>query len=114
MSLTEIESNSTDTLSRSFWTGKHTATTIILGILALIVAYLQYFLYPALMTGPEFGLKNVTINFSFLTFQYSVTRCEYSSCVRQVGVPAFDIFQAIILITVVMNMVHLYYVSKKN
>ena len=118
MPLTETESKSVESETSSgfsFWTGKHTASTVILIIFALVAAYLQYSLYPKLMTstgGSGFGLKNVTVKLSFLTFQYSATRCTYSSCVRQVGVPAFDFFQAIIIIILVMNLFHLYYVKK--
>lgn len=113
----ESKSTASRPASAHFWTGKHTASTVILSIFALIAAYLQYSVYPTIMSatnGYGFGLKNVSLKLSFLTFQYSTTKCTYVSCVRQVGVPAFDFFQAIVLVIVMMNALHLYNLRQTN
>lgn len=101
----------------SFWTGKHVATNVILVILAFVAAYLQFDVYPRIMSatgGYGFGEKDVALKLSFLTFQYTATRCTYTSCVTQIGVPAFDFFQAIILVVVITNLVHFYYTKKQQ
>ena len=104
-----------------FWTGKQIATNVVLIALASIAGYLQYYLYPLVMSaipdsinGSGFGETNITLKFSFLTFQYAATRCTSFSCTRLVGIPGFDFFQAIIIALVVINLLHLLNIRRSN
>ena len=101
----------------AFWTTKQIVLDSFLIVFAIIAAYLQYYFYPLVMSRPAvfgngFGETNITLKLSFLTFQYVATRCTNSSCVRLAGIPAFDFFQAILLMFIVVNLVHLYNVRK--
>jgi hypothetical protein len=103
----------------TFWTTKHVATNLVLLALASIAAYLQYYLYPLIMSrapdsvsGLGFGETDITLKFSLLTFQYTSTRCDSFSCTRLVGIPAFDFFQAIIIALVIINLFHFLNVRK--
>ena len=97
----------------TFWTTKQIVFDFFLMVFATIAAYLQYYFYPLIISGPSgFSETNITLKFSFLTFQYISTRCTNFSCARLVGIPAFDFFQAIVLILVAFNLLHLYNVRK--
>jgi hypothetical protein len=94
-----------------YWDGKFILTNVILVLLAVVAGYLQYVVYPALMTSPTppagygFGETNVVLTLSFLTFQFSATNpnCLTPGCVLK-GVPAFDFCQALIYLAVVFGL----------
>jgi hypothetical protein len=103
-----------------FWTVKQIVTNLVILALASIAAYLQYYLYPLIMARPldpvsglGFGETNISLRFSFLTFQYTATRCMGSSCSKLVGIPAFDFFQVMIIALVFVNLLHYVNTRKK-
>ena len=106
--------------NRRFWTVRQIATNSVFMVLAIVAAYLQYYLYPLVMsrplyslTGLGFGESDISLKFSFLTFQYTATRCMGSNCTRLVGINAFDFFQLIIIILVIINVLHFLNTRKK-
>jgi len=103
-----------------FWTARQIATNLIILALAGVAGYLQYYLYPLIMSRPPypftalgFGETNISIKFSILTFQYTATRCMGTSCAKLAGIPAFDFFQVIIIILVFANVLHYINTRKK-
>src|SRR5579872_5536225 len=95
-----------------YWSRKFILTNVVLLVLAAVTGYLQYVAYPALMTSPlppngnGFGETNVVLILSFLTFQLSAVNSNCASSVCPVkGVPAFDFFQALIYLTILINLV---------
>jgi hypothetical protein len=96
-----------------YWTPKQILTDAVILALGGAAAYLQYYLYPLVMARPlnstaglGFGETNISLKFSFLTFQYTATRCIGGNCTRLVGIPSFDFFQALIISLVILNIVH--------
>jgi hypothetical protein len=88
--------------------------------LAGIAAYLEYYLYPLVMARPiyslsglGFGETDISLKLSFLTFQYTATRCMGATCTRLVGIQAFDFFQLAVIIVVLINVFHLISTRKK-
>jgi hypothetical protein len=93
-----------------YWNAKFILINIIILILAIVAAYLQFVAYPALLTAPQssggYGETNVVLNLSFLTFRIDATAdCGGSTCQLK-GVPAFDFFQAMIYLLIIVNVVH--------
>jgi hypothetical protein len=94
-----------------YWSAKFVLVNIIILLLALVAAYLQYVAYPSLLSSSPssggYGETNIVLNLSFLTFQINaVGSCGGSSCELR-GVPAFDFFQAMIYLLIIVNVVHL-------
>ena len=121
-SLAEIQTNNPTidqpvAISR-FWTGKQVATNVVILALASLAAYLQYYLYPLVMARPlgsfGFGETNISLKFSFLTFQYIATRCVGGTCKPLTGVPAFDFFQAMIALLIFVNVLQYFNTRKKQ
>lgn len=88
--------------------------------LAGVAAYLQYYVYPLVMSRPQgsasgegFGETNISLHFSFLTYHYVATRCIEGACTRLVGVSDFDFFQALIVLAVILNLLHYLNLRKK-
>lgn len=115
--MTEIGTNDSTPAPRTsiprLWSVRYAITNAILLFFAGIAAYLEYSLYPLVMTRPlgspaglGFGETNVSLKFSFLTFQYIATRCMGTTCTPLVGIPAFDFFQVLIIALVVYNVMH--------
>ncbi len=103
-----------------FWTLKHIVTNVIILAFACVAAYLQFYLYPLIMSRPigspsglGFGETNISLHFSVLTYHYVATRCMGSSCTRLVGVADFDFVQALILVLVLVNILHFLGMRKK-
>jgi hypothetical protein len=85
--------------SPSFWDGKFFATCIVIGLLILTSAYLEYSFYPSVMQSPPYGETKITPHLSLLTFWYSAYRCVTPSfCTTVQGVPAFDFAQLLIIV----------------
>jgi len=122
--LTETPSNDSTIVlplaGSRFWTARQIATNLIILALASVAGYLQYYLYPLIMSRPlnslaglGFGETNNSLKFSILTFQYTATRCMGTSCARLVGIPAFDFFQVMIIILIFANVLHFINTRKK-
>ncbi len=94
-------------------------------IAAVVAGYLEYVVYPAVMTAPlagsggtgpfGYGESNAVLHLSFLSFRVDAnSRCFQNTCYgRLIGVPAFDFCQALIYALVVINIVHFYNLRKK-
>ncbi len=68
-------------------------TTLILAILGFLAIYLQYVLYPSIMSN-TYGETQIQLHLSFLTYWFSARNCVVStSCLSIAGVPAFDFAQ---------------------
>ena len=76
----------------------------VLGLLAIISGYLEYVVYPSIISS-NFGETNVRLNLSFLSFRFYATRCEGGFCPRLAGVPAFDFFQLFVYLIILYNAV---------
>ena len=87
-----MQSISAQESQRKFFGIRLVMVDTILGALALIAGYLQYVVYPSIISN-NFGETSVNLNLSFLTFRYYATRCDGGYCPRLAGVPAFDFFQ---------------------
>ena len=101
-----------------FWTGKQVVTNAVILALASLAAYLQYYLYPLVMARPlssfGFGETNISLKFSILTFQYIATRCVGGTCKPLTGIPAFDFFQALIVLLIFVNVLQFFNTRKKQ
>src|ERR1700730_14813583 len=94
-----------------YWSAKFALVNAIILILALVAAYLQYVAYPSLLSSSPsaggYGETSIVLSLSLLTFQINaVGNCGSSSCELR-GVPAFDFFQAMIYLLIIVNIVHL-------
>ena len=88
--------------SPRYWDGKFVATNAILLLLSAIAAYLQYSVYPAIITQ-EYGETNVALHISLLTYSWSATKCIGGICARLAGLWALDFFQIFILAVFLLN-----------
>lgn len=89
--------------SSPFWDGKFFATCLVIGLLALVSAYLEYIFYPSIMKGPQFGDTQIVPHLSILTFWFSAYRCVAPSfCSTIQGVPSFDFAQLFIIVLVLV------------
>lgn len=59
---------------RKLWDSRFLLTALILALLALVSAYLEYVVYPSILVSSQFGETNVSLHLSFLSFQYLATR----------------------------------------
>jgi hypothetical protein len=91
------------TANPRYWTWKAIATDASLIVLAIVSAYLQYVAYPALMASTPYNETSISLNVSFLTYQYYAVRCGPQFCQNLSGVPALDFFQLFVLILVAVN-----------
>ena len=107
--------------THKFWDLRFVITTVLLILIALIAAYLQYALYPSIIENPPFLESNISIHFSVLTYSYNAFRCVGvqvpvdqcpSSVQHIIGVPAFDFFQLFVIILILANAYHLWRWSK--
>lgn len=73
------------------------ATNIVLIIVAVIAAYLQYVAYRQDMVSEL--ETNIVLKLSFLTYQYDAVR----GSTHIIGLPAFDFFQAIVYLAIIFN-----------
>lgn len=92
---------------KRYWDAKFLASNAFLILFAAVAAYLEYSVYPQIMSGPGgFGETNVNIHLSFLTFRIDATRCGLTGCPTLVGVPSLDFFQLFLIAIVLINVVH--------
>jgi hypothetical protein len=95
---------------RGYWNGKFVLINVTILLLALVAGYLQYAVYPGVLSAPVpaggYGESNPVLILSFLTFQINATgNCLGGTCVLR-GVPAFDFCQAMIFLLIIVNIVH--------
>ncbi len=95
---------------RGYWNPKFVMINVAVVLLALVAGYLQYVAYPAVISAPVtsggYGENNPVLVLSFLTFQINaVGNCLGGSCLLR-GVQAFDFFQAMIYLLIIVNIVH--------
>ena len=88
-----------------YWDGRFVALNLIVLLLAAVAAYLEYSVYPSIMTG-TYGEINPSLHLSVLTFTWDAVKCS-QSCVTIPGLPALDFFQIFILIVILFNLSHL-------
>ncbi len=74
--------------------------------LALVAAYLEYSVYPAIM-NQSFGETGILLRLSPLTFRLDGTRC-YQTCQTLVGIPSLDFFQIFLIALVAVNLAHFF------
>ena len=78
---------------------------VILLLLAAIAAYLEYSVYPAIMTQ-SFGETGLSLQLSVLTFRWNAVSCISGNCKQIPGVQALDFFQIFVLALVLVNLSH--------
>jgi hypothetical protein len=82
-------------------------TTLTLAVLGFLAIYLQYVVYPSIMSN-VYGETQIQLHLSFLTYWYSAKNCVVSSsCLSIAGVPAFDFAQLFFIILAVTTIFHL-------
>ena len=91
--------------ARRYWDSRFLATNGILLLMAAVAAYLEYSVYPVIITQ-TYGETNPSLVLSFLTFRWNATNCRNVPCVRLQGLPALDFFQIFILALVFVNLLH--------
>ena len=96
-----------------YWDGKFVATNIILLLIAAIAAYLEYSVYPAIMTQ-SFGETGLSLQLSALIFRWNAISCIYGSCKQILGVQALDFFQIFVLAIIFVNLSHYFGQRKKR
>ncbi len=94
-----MQSISVQESQRQFFGLRLVMVDIILGALALIAGYLQYVVYPSIISN-DFGETGLSLKLSFLTFRYYASRCDGGYCPRLAGVPAFDFFQLFVYLLI--------------
>jgi NADH:ubiquinone oxidoreductase subunit 2 (subunit N) len=100
------------TVREAYWNKKFIATTIVIILLAVLTAYLQYAVYPSIMQN-QFGETQVSVHLSILTYTIDAFRCITSeSCVNVRGLPAFDFAQLFVIVLVAMQIYH--YIARRN
>jgi hypothetical protein len=93
-------------MKENYWDRRFSLSTIVLALLALLAAYLQYSVYPSIMAN-QFGETNVTIHLSFFTYTLDAQRClGFSSCAQITGLPSFDFAQLFIALLILMQIFH--------
>jgi hypothetical protein len=81
-------------------------TAFILAVLGVVAAYLQYIVYPSIMSN-KFGETQIQLHLSFLTYWYSAKNCVVSaSCFNIPGLPAFDFAQLFFILLAAMIVLH--------
>lgn len=85
--------------SMRFARARFVVVNLILGLLALVAGYFEFYSYPSLLIS--YGETNLSLHVSFLTYSFSATRCYGVNCTHLTGVPAFDFFQFFIYAIIV-------------
>ncbi len=90
-----------------YWDAKFLAINSILILIIAVAAYLQYGLYPSLMSSSGYGESNLTLVLSFLTYRFDFNRCA-ATCPgpRLSGVPALDFVQIFVIVLVLVHISH--------
>jgi len=88
-----------------YWNGSFIVMNVIFLLLAAIAAYLEYSVYPAIMTQ-SYGETGLSLHLSVLTFNWNAVSCLSASCKQVPGVQALDFFQIFLLVFVLMNLSH--------
>jgi hypothetical protein len=92
-------------------------------VLALIAAYLEYEVYPSIMSGAPFLESDISLHLSLFSYAYdsvrctpdvSVANCPAGSVQTIIGIPAFDFFQLFIAVIIIVNIYHALRLSKKR
>lgn len=93
---------------RISWTSRIFLTNIVLIIAAILSAYLEYVAYRKdLVSELE---THIGLRLSFLTYQYDAIR----GSTQIIGLPAFDFFQAIVYLAIIINIWHFLRVGKRR
>jgi hypothetical protein len=87
-----------------YWSIGFSVLNAILVVLAGAAAYLEYSVYPTIMTQ-SFGETGPSLHLSILTFQWDATRCQ-QVCSSIPGVLALDFFQVFVIALVLVNLSH--------
>jgi len=98
--------NAPTSSTRRYWDGRFILVNLILMALALVAAYLEYSVYPAIM-NQSFGETGILLRLSPLTFRLDGTRC-YQTCQTLVGIPSLDFFQIFLIALVAVNLAHFF------
>lgn len=90
-----------------YWDVKFIVLNLIIVLLLAIVAYFEFYYYPSIMAGSNYGESNLTLVLGLLTYRYDFNRCSMS-CPgpRLTGVPALDFFQLLLIVLVVSHVTH--------
>lgn len=81
-------------------------TSLVLAVLALLSVYLEYVVYPSIMSS-QYGETEIQLHLSILTYWFSAKNCVVSSsCLNIPGVPAFDFVQLFLLLLVLTLVYH--------
>ena len=100
------------TAAQKYWDGRFVIINAILLLLALVAGYLEYSVYPAIMSQ-NFGETGILLRLSPLTFRLDGTRC-FQSCQSLVGIPSLDFFQIFVIALVVINLAHFFRLRKQS
>jgi hypothetical protein len=113
---TQPKTGSTNSLiqeaRKQYWDKRFSISTLIIALLALLAGYLQYSVYPAIMTN-QFGETNISLHLFFFTYTLDAQKCvSANSCPVVAGLPSFDFAQLLVAILILMQVYHFVKVRK--
>ena len=89
-----------------FWNGSFVALDFILVIIAVLAMYLQYVVYPSIITN-TYGESDLSLHLSLLTFSWNAMKCyALAACASIQGVSALDFFQVFLVVIALANISH--------
>jgi hypothetical protein len=93
---------------QAYWDRRFSLSSLVIALLAIVAAYLQYSVYPAIMAN-QFGETNISLHISFFTYTLDAQKCTgFNSCQIIAGLPSFDfaqLFAALFILTQVYHLV---------
>lgn len=90
-----------------YWDSKFIVLNLIIILVLAIAAYFEFYYYPSIMLGQNYGESNLTLVLGFLTYRYDFNRCSLT-CPgpRLTGVSALDFIQVLLIVLVVIHVAH--------
>lgn len=93
--------------SQPYWDRRFSISSLVIALLAIVAAYLQYSVYPAIMSN-QFGETNISLHISFFTYMLDAQKCTgFNSCQLIQGLPSFDFAQLFAALFILTQVYHL-------